>query len=356
MKKRILISTGGSGGHVVPGTIFYEHLHDKFDIFMISDLRGIKFLNKKKYDTEILDVTRISKNIFLIPFQILSIFYSLLKAIFFIKKKKIDIVISTGGYMSVPLCIASKILHVELFLFEPNMVLGRSNNFFMNSCEKIFCYSDKIKNFPNKFIDKISVIPTLLRKEFYNIKKADMIDNEINLLIIGGSQGAKSFDEIVRNPIIDLSKKYKLRVFQQTSKNNFKNLKFFYHTNEIVNELFDYNEDISVFMNKANICLTRAGASTLAELIFLNIPHLVIPLSTAKDNHQFENAFFYNGHGCNWILNQNETTDDKLSNRLFNIINNKEEYLEKKKNMRNYSYENTWNNINLKIISTINEN
>jgi UDP-N-acetylglucosamine--N-acetylmuramyl-(pentapeptide) pyrophosphoryl-undecaprenol N-acetylglucosamine transferase len=356
VKKKILISTGGSGGHVVPGTIFYEHLQDKFDIFMTSDLRGIKFLNKNKYNIEILDVTKISRNIFLIPFQIFSIFYSVLKAIFFIKKNKIDIVISTGGYMSVPLCFASKILNIELFLFEPNMVLGRSNNFFMKSCEKIFCYSDKIKNFPNKFIDKISVIPTLLRKEFYNIKKADMIDNEINLLIIGGSQGAKSFDEIVRNPIIDLSKKYKLRVFQQTNKNNFKSLKFFYQTNEIVNELFDFNEDISVFMNKTNICLTRAGASTLAELIFLNVPHLVIPLSTAKDNHQFENAFFYNEHGCNWILNQNETNDNELSNRLFNIINNKEEYLNKKKNMWNYSYENTWNNINLKIISTINEN
>ena len=113
MKKRILISTGGSGGHVVPGTIFYEHLHDKFDIFMISDLRGVKFLNKEKYNIEILDVTRISKNIFLIPFQIFSIFYSLLKAIFFIKKKNIDIVISTGGYMSVPLCFASKILNIE---------------------------------------------------------------------------------------------------------------------------------------------------------------------------------------------------------------------------------------------------
>ena len=75
MKKRILISTGGSGGHVVPGSIFYEHLQDRFDTFMISDLRGIKFLDKDKYNIEILDVTRISRNIFLVPFQIFSIFY-----------------------------------------------------------------------------------------------------------------------------------------------------------------------------------------------------------------------------------------------------------------------------------------
>ena len=356
MKKRILISTGGSGGHVIPGTIFYEHLQDEFDIFMISDLRGTKFLDKDKYNVEILDVTRISKNILLIPFQFFSFFYSLLKALSFIKKNKIKTLISTGGYMSVPLCLASKIMNIRLFLFEPNMVLGRSNKFFIKSCEKIFCYSDKIKNFPNKFKDKISIIPALLRREFYNIKKNEIINRNVDLLIIGGSQGAKSFDIIVRNSIISLSKKYQLKVYQQTNQKNFQSLKIFYEVNKIEHELFDFNEDISLIMNKASICLTRAGASTLAELVFLNLPHLAIPLLTAKDNHQFENAFFYNQFGCNWILNQNEINDTNLTNKLFNIINNKEAYLNKKINMKNFSYQNTWNNINQKIIFTINEN
>ena len=356
MKKRILISTGGSGGHVIPGTIFYEHLQDEFDIFMITDLRGTKFLDKDKYNIEILDVTRVSKNIFLIPFQFFLFFISLLKALFFIKKNKIKTLISTGGYMSVPLCLASKIMNIRLFLFEPNMVLGRSNKFFIKSCKKIFCYSDKIKNFPNKFKDKISIIPALLRREFYDIKINEKINRNVDLLIIGGSQGAKSFDVIVRNSIISLSKKYQLKVYQQTNQKNFKSLKIFYHENKIKHELFDFNEDISVIMNKASICLTRAGASTLAELVFLNLPHLAIPLLTAKDNHQFENAFFYNQFGCNWILNQNEINDANLTNKLFNIINNKEAYLNKKINMKNFSYQNTWNNINQKIIFTINEN
>ena len=153
-----------------------------------------------------------------------------------------------------------------------------------------------------------------------------------------------------------MSKKYKLKVFQQTSQKNFQNLKLFYQTIEIENELFDFNDDVVAFMCKADICLTRAGASTLAELIFLNVAHIVIPLPTAMDNHQFENAFFYNQHGCNWVLNQNEINDDNLVNKLFNVIDNKEEYLNKQKNMKNFSYQNTWNNINLKIISTINEN
>jgi UDP-N-acetylglucosamine--N-acetylmuramyl-(pentapeptide) pyrophosphoryl-undecaprenol N-acetylglucosamine transferase len=79
-------------------------------------------------------------------------------------------------------------------------------------------------------------------------------------------------------------------------------------------------------------------------------------LLTAKDNHQFENAFFYNQHGCNWILNQNEINDKNLTEKLLNIIDNKDEYLSKKMNMKNFSYQNTWNNINQKIISTIDEN
>ena len=83
---------------------------------------------------------------------------------------------------------------------------------------------------------------------------------------------------------------------------------------------------------------------------------MTIPLPTAKDNHQFENAIFYNEIGCNWILNQNESNAEVIANKLVNIIVNKDEYLLKKKNMKNFSYQNTWNNINQKIISVINEN
>ena len=356
MTQRILIRTGGSGGHVVPATILYEHLKNQFHVTMSIDNRGMKFLDKNKYNLEIINVTQISKNIFLLPFQFVSIIFLIIKSIFFLQKREIDILISTGGYMSLPLCIASKILNIKLYLFEPNMVLGRSNKLFIKSCEKIFCYSDKIKNFPNKYLDKINVIPALLRKKFYDIKKAEDFSEYIHLLIIGGSQGAKIFDSLTRTSIIELSKIYSLKIYQQTNSINFKNLKKFYSDNNIEYELFDFNMDISSLMSKANICLTRAGASTLAELVFLNLPFVAIPLPTSKDNHQFENAFFYNRIGCNWILNQNEINDETIINKLVKIIDNKDEYLAKKINMKNFSYQNSWNNINQKIISVINEN
>ena len=356
MMKRILISTGGSGGHVVPATILYEHLKNQFHVSMSTDDRGLKFLDKNKYTLEIVNVPPISKNFFILPLQFFLLIYLITKSIFFLKKRKINILISTGGYMSLPLCLASKVLNIKLFLFEPNMVLGRSNKFFIKSCEKILCYSDKIKNFPHKHIDKIIVIPALLRKKFYETKKAKDFDKYINMLIIGGSQGARIFDSLIQSSIIELSKKYNLKIFQQCNLVNFEKAKKFYKNNNINYELFNFNEDISNLMSKANICLTRAGASTLAELVFLNLPFVAIPLPTSKDNHQFENAFFYKEMGCNWILNQNEINNETMTNKLINIIDNKDEYLIKKKNMKNFSYQNTWNNINQKIISLINEN
>ena len=354
--KNILISTGGSGGHIVPATILYEHLKDNFNMFMTSDDRGIQFLKKDKYNIEIFNTPKISKNIFLLPFQFFLLLALIFKSYFFLKKRIIKILISTGGYMSVPLCVASKILRIKLFLFEPNMVLGRSNKFFINSCVKIFCYSKNIKNFPDKLKDKISLIPALLRKEFYSNKTNENINEKVNLLIIGGSQGAKLFDTIIQNSIIELSKNFKLKIFQQSNLNNYNKLKNFYLTNKIESELFDFDQDIFNFMNKSNLCITRAGASTLAELTYLNIPHIAIPLPIAKDNHQLENALFYKQHGCNWILNQNEINEVNLGEKLVNIIKNKDEYLDKKKNMKNFSYKNTWNNINQKIITIINEN
>ncbi|MDA7781138.1 UDP-N-acetylglucosamine--N-acetylmuramyl-(pentapeptide) pyrophosphoryl-undecaprenol N-acetylglucosamine transferase [Candidatus Pelagibacter sp.] len=356
MNKKILISTGGSGGHVIPATIIYKHLEHSFDVSMTSDFRGIKFLNKDEYNLKIFNVRPISKNLLIMPFDFLLMIILIFKSIFFLRKNKINILISTGGYMSLPLCIGAKILNIKLLLFEPNMVLGRSNKFFISYCQKIFCYSNNVKKFPIKFKNKIKVIPALLRKNFYDKRDSNNTLDTINLLIIGGSQGAKIFDDLVKNAIIELSKKYKLKIYQQTSSINFESFKKTYENNNINCELFNFNDDVINFMHKTDLCITRAGASTLAELNFTKIPYLAIPLPTAKDNHQFENAYFYNKLGFNWLLNQKEIDEKILLNKLINIIDNKEEYLAKKKNMKDFNYENTWNNINLKIISVINEN
>jgi UDP-N-acetylglucosamine--N-acetylmuramyl-(pentapeptide) pyrophosphoryl-undecaprenol N-acetylglucosamine transferase len=358
LKKKILISTGGTGGHVIPATVFYEHLKNEFDVSISSDLRGTAYLDKNDYHLEIINTPKLTINIFLIPFQFILLFNILIKSILFLKKKRIDILISTGGYMSLPICFAAKILGLKIYLFEPNLVIGRTNKFFLKFCKKIYCYSDEIKNFPSEFINKIEIIKPLIRKKFYSklSDKSKRYDDQFNLMIIGGSQGAKIFDGDITNSVVDLSKKFRIKVVQQTNSRNIENLKNFYSKNNIESYVFDFDNNLVDLVVSTDLCITRAGASSLSELIFLNIPFLAIPLPSAKDNHQHENANFFKDKGCCWTLNQTDFDREKLTNILFNILDNKNDYSEKLKNMKNFNYKNTWNDINQKIIETINEN
>ena len=358
MKKKILISTGGSGGHVIPATVFYDQLKTEFDVILTTDVRGAKFLNLEKYKANIINTPRLTTNLFLLPINLFFLFFVTIQSFFFFKKKKIDILISTGGYMSLPLFFAAKIFNVKIYLFEPNMVLGRANRFFLKYSEKIFCYSNDILNFSKKYLNKILVIDPLLRKDFYSVSFTENndIENKINLLIIGGSQGAKLFESEIKKAIIDLSKKYKLNIYQQISHESKKNLESFYDKNNICYNLFTFKENFPNFVQNVNLCITRAGASTLSELTFLNIPYIAIPYSLAKDDHQSQNALFYKNKNCCWMLDEKELKNNSLSEYLINILQNKKDYLRKKKNMKEFSYQNTWNKINEKLINTINEN
>ena len=88
MKKRILISTGGSGGHVIPAIAFYDHLKEKFDVFFTLDQRGSKFLEKKKYNIKFIPAPRLTLNLIKLPLNFAMLFVSIIISIFFFKKKK----------------------------------------------------------------------------------------------------------------------------------------------------------------------------------------------------------------------------------------------------------------------------
>ena len=87
----------------------------------------------------------------------------------------------------------------------------------------------------------------------------------------------------------------------------------------------------------------------------MSTPFIAVPLPTAKDNHQFENANYYKNNGCCWIINQN-LFDEKIEEILKDIISNKRDYLNKKENLKKLNYQNTWINVNEKLLKFIYEN
>jgi len=358
MKKKILISTGGSGGHVIPAVTFCDHLKENFEIFLTTDKRGVKFINQNKYNFSIINVPQLTKNFFKIPINLIIFFSSILKAFFFIKKNRIKIVISTGGYMSLPICIAAKVLNCKIFLFEPNMIIGRSNLFFLKYCYKIFCYTNQINNFPKKYSEKLELIYPLLRKEVYKEKKNlnFKFGKKINILVVGGSQGANFLQNNLKKCMIELSKNFEIYINHQTNEKNYKDLEIFYTENKIKFDLFDFDESLTKLIKKADLCITRSGASSLAELVYLNIPFITIPFPYAKDNHQVHNGIFYKNKNCCWLLEQKSINNNEIFDLVMHIITDHRDVESKIVEMQKTSYQNTWNNINQKLLSVINEN
>ncbi len=354
MKQNFLISTGGSGGHVVPATILYEHLSKEKNVILTTDKRGLKFLDKNKYEYEVIDTPKVN-NILLLPLNLIIIIILTLKSFFLLKNKKIDKIFSTGGYMSLPLILAAKILKLKIYLLEPNQVLGRANKYFLKSCVKIFCYTEKIKNFPKELESKVEVINPLVRKNIYRLKPSSQVNDKFTLLIVGGSQGANIFDQTLKNSIVNISKKSLIKIIQQTNKKNISSLSNFYSKNNIENKIFSFENDFANNIQQTDLCITRAGASTLAELSVTNIPFVAVPLPTSKDNHQLENAHFYKDKDCCWLIEQSNF-EEEIEEFLNNILVNKSDYFRKRENLKKLNYQNTWINVNQKILRIINEN
>ena len=257
--------------------------------------------------------------------------------------------------MSLPLVIAGRLLKLKIYLIEPNQVIGRTNKLFLGICKKIFCYDEQVKNFPENFRDKIITISPLVKENIYNLKSSNDTNEKFTLLVVGGSQGANFFDDNLKDLIKKISKRNPIKIIQQTNENNISFLSNFYSQNNIENKIFSFEKNFIQNIQQADLCITRAGASTLAELSVMNIPFIAVPLPTSKDNHQFENAKYYEEKNCCWLVEQNDF-EEKIEEILNQIFDNKTDFLNKKDNLKKLNYQNSWINVNQKILKTINEN
>ena len=263
MKSKILISTGGSGGHVIPAITMHDHLKENYEILISSDVRGLKYLDDKFYKTLIIDTPKLN-NFILLPLSILKVIFLTLKSLILLKKEEIQILISTGGYMSLPLCIAARILNIKIYLLEPNMVIGRANKFFLKFCKKIICYAENIIGFPKEYKYKLKIINPLIRKKYYNKKLKENDNEKFTLIIIGGSQGAKIFDKILHQSIINVSKIKSLKLIHQTNQKNIDVLKNLYLENNIDSSVFSFDQNLNLLIDQADLCITRGTSSCYA--------------------------------------------------------------------------------------------
>ena len=341
--KKIILCTGGTGGHIFPMVALYEELKKNHKVKIITDNRATKYLD------QVDDLTIIpaespyrKKGIIHLIKSAYIICISIIKSFFIILFYKPNVVVGSGGYVSFPVLIVARFLKVKFFLYETNSVLGRVNQLFLPHCYKLLTGYELISSFPDKLKYKIIHVGQLVRSQFIKINEESLVyskttndDEALNVLILGGSQGAKVFGEKLPEKFLLLAKKkIKLSLSQQVHEDQIKKIDSYYEDNikaSQINEknlefnfmLFTFSNQIEDFVKKADIVICRSGSSTLSELVSVNKPFIAVPLKNSLDNHQYHNAKYYADQGCCWLVEDDQEMDFKIERILENIFRTK---------------------------------
>ena len=331
-KFKIMVVAAGTGGHIYPGLAISEHfLKQSIPVSWVGTPKGMenRLVDKYKIPFYSISISGIRGKGLLpwikLPFIL---FRSILQSITALRVDKPDFVIIMGGYIGIPMAIASKILGIHLIIHEQNAIPGLANKVISKFASQIFC------GFENSLKGK--VIGNPIRKSISNIKNPKQrFKNKtgpLNILILGGSLGASAFNRLLP-PILNKFTKEQISVIHQSGEKHYEELVRTYLNlaSGVVKgppwllgkEKFIY--DIEEKYEWADIVIARSGALTISEFIEAGIASILIPFPHAVDNHQYHNGKILEDKKAAYIINENE-----IENKLLQIllkINRKECFL-----------------------------
>ncbi|WP_108784510.1 UDP-N-acetylglucosamine--N-acetylmuramyl-(pentapeptide) pyrophosphoryl-undecaprenol N-acetylglucosamine transferase [Wolbachia endosymbiont of Bemisia tabaci] len=311
----IILATGGTGGHVFPAITLAKALK-------VQGHNCILFTDQKNINIEsyILPLCKPSGNKLKFLFLLM---YSCVLALYQTRKLKPKLIIGFGSYASFPTLFAAKIFSIPIILHEQNTVLGRVNRFFFKSAKLI------ATSFPEtKYAEDSKCVFT---GNFVDIEARGYSSAEtvLNVLIIAGSQGANFFDNVVSSVICDLpvEVKERIRVTQQCTKKNINKVKSLYKSEGIDCELSEFFDDMENKLANAHLVISRAGATSIAEITLAERPAIYIPYPYSKDNHQFYNVKHIEDLRAAIVVEQNSETKKNLIELIINLLLNPKKLL-----------------------------
>ncbi len=358
---KVIIAIGGTGGHVFPGYNLAEHLIEKnYKVELVTDKRGFKYLEKfKGINISILpSLPFLKRNILVVFLSSFLIFYSILRALIFLIFNRPTIIFGMGGYASFPICIAASILKIKFVIYENNLIIGKANRYLLPFTKKIVVAYKELEGIPEKYNDKIFEIGNIIKKQIINFSKNFEKNSKIkqlSILVLGGSQAAKVFAEILPNIFLNCSNNgITLKIYQHCLPNQNETLQSFYKKSNINFEIFNFSDNLIDYFSKTNLAITRSGSSILAELTNANIPFISVPLPSSADNHQLKNAIHYEKKNFTFLIKENEL-NDKLFYLIKEIYEDNSKLDKILKNQSLYSDKNVYKNIDQILEEIINE-
>jgi len=306
-KINITIAAAGTGGHINPGIAIAETLQKNgYNISWIGTTKGMenKLIDKIKFQFFSLSISGVRNKglLKLIPLPF-TLIISIIEAIKALRVSKTKILIVMGGYVSFPAALAAKILNIKLIVHEQNSIPGLTNKILS------FISNQNFSAFQNN-LRKSKVIGNPIRKEIEQVKepKERFLNRKgpLRILVFGGSQGAKVFNQLLPFIFKKINNKNKLSITHQSGENMFELLKESYKDVSFKVEIRKYFFDMEKKYNWADIVIARSGALTVSELIQSGTASILIPYQSAVDDHQFFNAKILEDVGAAKIVREKE--------------------------------------------------
>jgi UDP-N-acetylglucosamine--N-acetylmuramyl-(pentapeptide) pyrophosphoryl-undecaprenol N-acetylglucosamine transferase len=316
----IVLSAGGTGGHLFPAQALAAELTRRgHKIVVMTDARGTQYPTYfPGADIEIVPSATISGGASLIigPVKILA---GIAVAMGKLRRIKPAAVVGFGGYPSLPVMLAAVFSGLPTAILAPDSVLGRANRLVADQVNAI-AGGLPLKRYAPKDMTKVVYTGNPVRPEVVAMKDAPYdtptSDGPFNLLVFGGSQGARALSETVPAAIAKLpdAMKARLNIVQQCRPEDIEMVRAAY--TGVKAELASFFSDMPQRMATAHLVICRSGVSTVSELAVIGRPSILIPYPFATDDHQTSNAAVLAEAGAAWMIPQAVLTPDYLAQRL----------------------------------------
>ena len=332
---KVLIAAGGTGGHIYPGIAVAKEIlrrNDSSEIRFVGTERGLesRIVPENGFQLSLIESKGLKSvglmgklaGIALLP-------KSFLQARKVLKEFKPDVVIGAGGYVTGPVLLMASLMRIPTLAMDSNALPGFTNRQLARFVTKAaLTFEEALPYFGNKGV----VTGNPVREEFFDVKPKSRGD-KLNILLFGGSQGARAINLAMIDALQHLSnEKSQLDIIHQTGKLDFDTVKKGYADNNWNDsDIREYISDMVNQFEKTDLIISRAGATTCAEVAAAGKVAIMIPLPTAADDHQRKNAEALENNGAAKMILQNDLNGESLANVIKEFINSPEKITEMEK-------------------------
>ena len=321
-----VVAAGGTGGHMVPASVTAGELRARgHRVTLMTDARGLRFPGLfEGIPSQLVDalMPRFGNPLAALR-TVVGIVKARMKAKAFLRAEDVDAVIGFGGYPSLPPLLAALALDRPALLHEQNAVFGRTNRLLAIRAAKIATSFVPTQRLLPRDAGKTVVTGLPVRAEVRAIADMPYPDpsGTLELLIIGGSQGASILSRVVPAAIalLPVALRTRLRVVQQCRESDLDGVRAAYAEQGTAAVCEAYFADLPARLAAAHLVIARSGASTMAELAAAGRPAILVPFAAAKDDHQTANAAEFVAAGGGPLLTEAQFTPEALADAIVSL-------------------------------------